>query len=140
MNKKNDVEVIINNKRYILCGYESGEYLQKVASYLNNKHVEFKAKDFYRTLDSDMRSILMQINVADDYFKALSQIKEMEEDSNGKSDDIFEMKHQVISAQTQLETTQLELEKLKIEYQESQKKIVKLETELEDSKKHYSIN
>lgn len=140
MNKKNDVEVIINNKRYILCGYESGEYLQKVASYINNKHVEFKSKDFYRTLDSDMRSILMQINIADDYFKALSQIKEMEEDSTSKSDDIYEMKHQVIAAQTQLEESLREFEKLKTEYQESQKKIVKLETELEDSKKHYSIN
>ena len=32
MNKFNDIEVIINNKRYTLSGYESEEYLQRVAS------------------------------------------------------------------------------------------------------------
>ena len=37
MNTKNDIEVAINNKKYVLCGYESDEYLQKVALYLNQK-------------------------------------------------------------------------------------------------------
>ena len=38
MNKKNGVEVIINGKRVSLGGYESEEYLQRVASYLNAKY------------------------------------------------------------------------------------------------------
>jgi cell division protein ZapA len=50
MNKMNNIEVIINNKRYTLRGYESEEYLQKVASYINNKHQEFKKQDFYKLL------------------------------------------------------------------------------------------
>ena len=37
MSSKNDTEVIIDGKIFTLSGYESPEYLQKVASYINNK-------------------------------------------------------------------------------------------------------
>lgn len=136
MNTMNDIDVIINNKRYTLCGYESSEYLQKVASYINSKHLDFKHKDSYNKLDPDMRNILLEINIADDYFKATKKISEIEEETNSKSNDIFNMKHEVIAAQTKLETIEKELESLKKEYNEAQKKIVRLETELEDSKRH----
>ncbi len=37
MSAKTDTEVIIGGKVFTLSGYESEEYLQKVASYINNK-------------------------------------------------------------------------------------------------------
>ena len=40
MASKTDTEVIIGGKVFTLCGYESEEYLQKVASYINNKIAE----------------------------------------------------------------------------------------------------
>ena len=40
MNTKNDVEVIINGKQYTLSGYESSEYLQKIANHINDKLTE----------------------------------------------------------------------------------------------------
>ena len=91
MNKKNDVEVIINGKRYVLCGYESDEYLQKIASYLNNKHQELKDQEYYNSLDTDMRNVLLNINIADDYFKAIDYIHEMEKEKDGYNDDLFDM-------------------------------------------------
>ncbi|HEX3022585.1 MAG TPA: cell division protein ZapA [Lachnospiraceae bacterium] len=135
MNTRNDVEVIINNKRYTLSGYESGEYLQKIASYINSKHTEFKQKESYNKLEPDMRNILMQINLADDYFKAVKQVDELHEDADIKGNEIFDMKHEVISAQTKLEALQKEYSKLQLEYNEAQKKIIKLETELEDTRR-----
>ncbi|WP_310605141.1 cell division protein ZapA [Anaerosporobacter sp.] len=135
MNTINDVEVIINNKRYTLSGYESGEYLQKIASYINTKHTEFKLMESYNKLDSDMRNILMQINIADDYFKMVNQVKELNEDADVKGNELFNLKHEVIASQTKLEALQKEHEKLQNEYNEAQKTIIKLQTELEDSKK-----
>jgi cell division protein ZapA len=75
MKKINDIEVIINNKRYTLSGYESEEYLQKVASYINNKYNEFKNRDAYKFLDSELRHIMIEINIADDYFKEKENLK-----------------------------------------------------------------
>lgn len=135
MNKYHDIEVIINNKRYTLSGYESEEYLQKIASYINSKHMEFRNKDAYKFLDSDLKNILMQINIADDYFKTKDHIKELEKENEAKSNEIFDMKHELISVQTKLDTALKEAEELKKELYEYQKKIVRLETELSDAEK-----
>jgi cell division protein ZapA len=132
MNKMNDIEVIINNKRYNLRGYESEEYLHKIASYINNKHLEFKKQDFYRMLDSEMKNVLMQINVADDYFKIRQQVKEIEVETDNKSNEIFEIKHDLISTQTKLDASIKQIEALKQELNEAQKNIIRLETELLD--------
>ena len=42
---QNNTEVIIDGKVYTLSGYESQEYLQKVATYINDKIAEFKMLD-----------------------------------------------------------------------------------------------
>lgn len=136
MNTMTDIEVIINNKRFTLCGYESPEYLQRVASYINGKYLEFKSKESYSRLDDNLKNVLLEINIADDYFKALKRLNEKEDESDRKSTELFNMKHEVISTQTKFESITQELAELKKEYNEAQKKIVKLETELEESKKH----
>ncbi len=131
MNNFNDIEVIINNKRYTLSGYESEEYLQRVASYINSKHNEFRSRDAYKFLDSDLRNILIQINIADDYHKAKEKVKEIEDETNQKSNEIFDLKHELIAASTKLHSADKEIENLKTEINENQKKIVRLETELQ---------
>lgn len=136
MNRMTDVEVIINNKRITLCGYESPEYLQRVASYINGKYLEFQSKDSYSKLEDNLKNILLEINIADDYYKVLSKLKEKEQECNDKSTELFNMKHEVISSQTKYDSITKELLELKKEYNEAQKRIVKLETELEETKKH----
>ncbi|NLP33849.1 MAG: cell division protein ZapA [Clostridiales bacterium] len=130
MNKYHDTEVIINNKRYTLSGYESEEYLQKVASYINSKYNEYRNRDAYKFLESELRSILIQINIADELFKAKDKIKEHEIENELKSKEIFDLKHELISVQTKLDSAHKEIEDLKKELNETQKKIVRLETEL----------
>lgn len=135
MNKYHDIEVIINNKRYTLSGYESEEYLQKIASYINGKHTEFRNKDAYKFLDTDLKNILMQINVADDYYKAKFKINELETDNEAKSNEIFDLKHEMIMTQTKLDAALKEAEEAKKELYEAQKKIIRLETELAEAEK-----
>lgn len=136
MNKFNDIEVIINNKRYTLSGYESEEYLQRIASYINNKHNEIKNKDAYRFLDSDLKNILLQINIADDYYKTKDKLQEIESENDSKSKEIYDLKHEIISTQTKLDSAQREIDKLKLELLEAQKKMIRLETELMDKDKN----
>lgn len=135
MNKYHDIEVIINNKRYTLSGYESEEYLQKIASYINSKHNEFRNRDAYKFLDSDLKNILLQINIADDYHKSIEKINEMEAESAAKDDEIYNLKHEIVITQTKSDSIQKEMDELKKELNEAQKKIVRLETELNDAKR-----
>lgn len=136
MNKRTDIEVIINNKRYVLGGYESEEYLQKVASYINSKLAEFKQQEFYRSLDAEMRNVMLQLNIADDYFKLKKQMKQTESDSDTKSGEIFDLKHEIIMLQSKLEAAEKQIADLKDENLEEQKKNIRLETELSETRKN----
>ena len=69
MSSKNKTEVLIDGKIYTLSGYESEEYLQRVATYINNKLAELKKLDGYARLSQELKSILLELNVADDYWR-----------------------------------------------------------------------
>ncbi len=132
MKTYNDVEVIINGKSYTLYGYESDAYMQMVASYLNDKYEEVRMSKSYNKMDQEMKGVMMQLNIADDYLKTKEKLFELEEDMEKKNTDIFDLKHETISLQSKMDMLQEELTKVKEEHIEAQKKIVKLERELEE--------
>lgn len=136
MNKQTEIQVIIGGRQITLSGYESGEYLQRVASYINQKQELFSKQDSYRYLDNDLKGVLMQLNIADDYFKLKKQMEEESEQNDAKSEEIFHLKHDLISLQTKLETAQQELERLKAEKLEEEKKVIRLEAELSECRKN----
>ena len=107
MSSKNKTEVLIDGKIYTLSGYESEEYLQRVATYINNKLAELKKLDGYARLSQMVEEELAQ-----------------------KDQELYDLKHELISTQIKLEDAAKELEALKEQTTEYQKQIVKLETEL----------
>lgn len=130
MDSRVDAEVLIGGKVYTLSGYESEEYFQKVASYINNKMAECGKVDSFRKLPMDMQNVLVQINIADDYFKAKKQITILEEEIKAKEKELYDLKHELISHQIKLENSEKNVRNLNTELQENAKKIVRLETEL----------
>lgn len=135
MSSKTDTEVIIGGKVFTLSGYESEEYLQKVASYINNKVNEYSKVDSFRRQPLDTQSVLLQLNIADDYFKAKKQISVLEEELQAKEKELYDLKHELISAQIKLENSEKRSREMQQELNENAKKIVRLETELADKKK-----
>jgi len=101
---KNDTEVIIGGKVITLSGYESEEYLQKVATYINNKIAEYNKVDSFRRQPLDLQNVLLQINLADDYFKAKKQIDALEEELEAKDRELYDLKHELIASQIKLES------------------------------------
>lgn len=132
MSVKTDTEVIIGGKVFTLSGYESEEYLQKVASYINNKMAEYAKVDSFKRQPLDTQNVLLQLNIADDYFKAKKQIGLIEEEIQGKEKELYNLKHELIAAQIKLENMEKNVKSLQTEVNESAKKIVKLETELKN--------
>lgn len=132
---KTDTEVIIGGKVFTLSGYESVEYLQKVASYINNKIAEYSRLDSYRRQSMETQNVLLELNIADDYFKAKKQISILEEDIQSKEKELYDLKHELIAAQIKLETTEKNLRDMQSELNENGKKMVRLETELKEYKK-----
>lgn len=135
MSSKNNTEVIIGGKVFTLSGYESEEYLQKVAVYINNKLSEFNKEESFRRQSIEVRSNLLYLNIADDYFKAKKLADTLETDIDNKDKEIYDLKHELIAAQIKNDASNKEIEELKEEINNYQKSIVRLETELEDLKK-----
>lgn len=135
MSAKTDTEVIIGGKVFTLSGYESEEYLQKVASYINNKVTEYNKVDQFRRQPLDIQNVLLQLNIADDYFKAKKQITILEEDIESKEKEIYDLKHELIATQMKMESTEKNMKKLQDELNENTKKIIRMETELKGNKK-----
>ncbi|MBP5178435.1 MAG: cell division protein ZapA, partial [Lachnospiraceae bacterium] len=97
---------------------------------------EIKKQDIYKNLDSEMRAIFLEINLVDEYFKMKNKYEESEADSESKSNEIYSMKHEIMSLQSKLEIAQNEIEKQKALNIEEQKKNIKLETELSSERKN----
>lgn len=131
---KTDAEVIIAGKVLTLCGYESEEYLQKVASYLNNKLTEYSKVDSYKRQPVDLQNILVQLNIADDYFKAKKQVHSLEDEIQLKEKELYDLKHQLIATQMKLESTEKSLKLAQNELNDCEKKVIRLETELKENK------
>lgn len=128
MSSKTDIQVIIGGKVYTLSGYEGEEYLQKIALYINNKMAELNETPNYRRLNSDMQKILLELNMADDFYKAKNQIESLESEIEEKDKVEYDLKHELISSQIKLEEANKEIAAFKSEINELQKQIVKLET------------
>ena len=133
---KNFTEVLIGGKVFtILSGFESEEYLQRVSTYLNHKLEECSSSDGYRKQSAETRSILLALNIADDYFKAKKQGGTLESDIEAKDKEMYDLKHELISVQIKLENADKALDKLKEENKALQmKNTVQLETEMKNKK------
>lgn len=133
MSEKTSAEVLIGGKVYTLSGYEGEEYLQKVATYINNKLSEFDQTEGYRRLPVDMKATLLELNIADDYFKAKAQAEKLEQQIEAKDKEIYDLKHDLISNQIKTESDEKELKRLEKENRELLLNKARLEASLEES-------
>ena len=131
MSSKNYVDVIIDGKIYNIGGFESEAYLQKVATYINNMIQDFKQNESYRMQNMDMQRILLEINIANDYFKAKRQADLLQNDIELKEKEVYDLKHELIVSDSKAETATKELNEALEKIKSLEKEVIKLQTELE---------
>ena len=135
MESKVDQEVLIFGKAYTISGYENKEYFQKIANYLNHKKEEFSGLENAGRLNADYMNVQMQINLADDYFKAMKQVELLEEEIKAKEKEVYDLKHELITNQIKQENTEKSLKKAQEDLAQKEKDVIRLEAKLEKNKK-----
>ena len=133
MSSKSNTEVIIGGRVYTLSGYEGEEYLQRVAAYINNKINEFQDMEGVRSLTPDMKATLLEINIADDYFKAKERVDRLEQSLEQKEKELYDIKHELIAAKIEAESAEKNRKELEQKNKELLLNKAKLETALEDA-------
>lgn len=114
MSTKNDIKVVINDKMYTLSGFESDGYLQQVAHYMNGKIDEFKRGGGYDSLSPEYQSLMLSLNIADDYFKAKEQADKLENEVTDLEKKVFDLQREAIELKIKNESA----EKLVQEYKQ----------------------
>lgn len=109
MAEKNMTKVMIDGKIITLGGYESEEYLQRVANYVNRKISEMESVTAFRRMSPDMRSCMLAINMADDYFKAKEQAELAQQDMEEKDTESYSVRQDLVAAQLEIEKLKKEL-------------------------------
>ena len=104
MAEKNTVQVLIGGKIVRLSGYESEDYLERVASYMNHKLDEMSTLNGWRRMTNDQKNTLIALNIADDYFKAREKAEDLEEELQAKDKELYDLKQELVSLQVRMDT------------------------------------
>ncbi|MBR1913691.1 MAG: cell division protein ZapA [Lachnospiraceae bacterium] len=128
--EKSETVVTIAGKNYTLLGYESDEYMQRVASFVNSRLEEYRKVDSYKRLPADTQNVLVLLNIADEYFKTRVQVDQLTQDLEKRDKDLYDVKHNLVSTMSKNEALEETLRDMQDELNDKEKRIVQLETEL----------
>ena len=78
MIEKNKVEAVIGGEIITLVSGENEEYMQKLARYIDRKLNEIKEMKSNASINERKRALFISINIADDYFKTLEALNQLE--------------------------------------------------------------
>ena len=132
MDTKNYTQVLIDGKIYTLGGSEDEAYLQKAASYVNEKITTMHALPGFSKQSADYQQLMLLLNIADDYFKTKETADQMEEQRD-------RMEKETYSTQMKLDGVLKDLEERQRQLQELSAKLSKTERELRAAKKQAAL-
>ncbi|MCL2356335.1 MAG: cell division protein ZapA [Defluviitaleaceae bacterium] len=72
------VDVVIGGEIVTLKSNEQPDYLQRLARYADEKINEIKSKSVAAAIDDHFRTLLIALNIADDYHKTLDKFQRLD--------------------------------------------------------------
>ena len=132
MAEKRVIKVLIAGKVMTMSGYESEEYMQKVAAYINSKLEEYEKTDAFRHASADIRHRMLELNFADSYFKEKEHAEDLEARLKDKINELDEMKHNYVNSQVMVDDQKKDVESLETKLRESEKTVTRLQTTLQE--------
>ncbi len=133
MNLKNYTQVLIDGKVFTLGGSEDEGYLQKAAGYVNEKIAAMRKLPGFTKQSADYQMAMIELNMADDYFKALEKAGEMESQKNTMEKETYSLKHELVGTQMKLEAVLKDLEDRQRQLEELIRKTGQLERMLRNA-------
>lgn len=110
MDSKHYTEVLIDGRIYTLGGYEDEGYMQRVASYINEMITTLKRQEGFSKQSAEYQTAMVELNMADDYFKARDHIAKLEQQKHEMEKEVYSLKHELVTTQMKLDAANRELE------------------------------
>lgn len=103
MKQKNNVEVLIGGNTYTLSGYESADYLQRIATYINMK-IDEVTSGSGKLMNQTSRNALIQLTIADELFKQKQLYEELLKEKEETDKMLFELKHELAATKARIDS------------------------------------
>ena len=136
MDSKNYTQVLIDGKIYTLGGSEDEGYLQRAASYVNEKVNTLRRIPGFTKQSVEYQTVMAELNMADDYFKAMEHSREVEHQRDELERETYSLKHELVSTQMKLEVVLKDLEERQRELEELTREKHRLERKLRGAVKN----
>jgi cell division protein ZapA len=114
----NKVNVVMGGQIITLKSNEPPEYLQRVAHYADQKIEEIKSKSVMAAIDDHVRSLLVALNIADDYHKASDKYQRLDSLHKRLVHEMGKLQEENTRLAAQMKEMQAELAKTKKELDE----------------------
>ncbi|MCR5388648.1 MAG: cell division protein ZapA [Lachnospiraceae bacterium] len=126
MTGKSSTVVTIDGKDYNLRGFESEDYLRKVADFINKTITDIKSSESYGRITPDMRSIMLALNLADEYFKKKEQADEALDQLASMEKELYNLKTVLAERQSNDGTSSAKMALLLQQNQEFEEQLLEL--------------
>jgi len=114
----NKVNVVIGGEIITLKSTEQPDYLQRLARYTDEKISEIKSKSITAAIDDHARSLLIALNIADDYHKTLDKFQRLDSLHKRLVHEMGKLQEENAQLAEQMKELQAELTKTKSELDE----------------------
>ncbi|MCL2215604.1 MAG: cell division protein ZapA [Defluviitaleaceae bacterium] len=120
--EKKKVNVVIGDEIITLTSDENPEYLQRLARYVDEKMREVLTKSINATLDEKIRTLVIALNIADDYIKTADAYRHLDElhtqyvlETARVKEENTTLKKETAELKVDLDLARVEIEELKKE-------------------------
>ena len=114
----NKVDVVIGGKVLTIKSEESAEHVQRLALYVSQKIDMLKAKNLSAVVDERLRTLLIALNLADDYFKVKDQFTAQEVINQNLTAKAGKLEKENTALKSQVQKLQAQLEKVTGEFED----------------------
>jgi len=112
------VDVVIDGEIVTLKSKEHPDHMQRLARYIDGKLTEIKSKNLTAAVDEHLRTLLISLNVADDYFKTLDKYSTLDIVHNKFVQELTKMQEENSLLSGKLQDLQAELTRTRTELDE----------------------
>ena len=130
MAESSDARIEIGGKTLVVSSESNPAHVQEVADYVNDKINEISNFSGYHNMSADTRTMLLELNIGDDYVSAKDKLDEVLIELAEKNKELFETKQELTSLKSNYELAKNQVVELQAKAAENAAKIIKLETEL----------
>ncbi len=98
-----NVQVILDGKIVNMSGYEQADYMQRLASFVNEKIREVREESVARGVDRELRPLIVSLNIADELMRERERCEQLTEDVKTLAEELAMIKQELAELRAEYE-------------------------------------